>query len=380
MKSISIIGTVGIPAKYGGFETLTEHLTKNLYNKYDITVYCSSKNYKNKIAQYNGANLKYINLNANGVQSIPYDIISIIKSVKSSDTILILGVSGCIILPLVQLFSKKNIIVNIDGLEWKRDKWGKFAKWFLKYSEKLAVNYANSIIADNKVIQEYVKVEYGKKSHLIAYGANHVKKEILSNKLKEEYPFLKIPYAFTVCRIEPENNIEMILKAFKTNQKLELVIIGNWNNNEYGKNLKSKYEVYSNIHLLDPIYEQSILNQIRSNCNIYLHGHSAGGTNPSLVEAMYLGLAIFSYDIQYNRETTQNKALYFSNSNEIISLIDNIDINRLEKVRRDIKQIAFQYYTWNKISKQYSELFETKKQKSKDRKNIKYKINVKAEG
>jgi len=152
-KKVAIIGTMGIPAKYGGFETLTEYLTKNLYKKYNLTVYCSSKSYKHKIAQHNGANLKYINLNANGIQSIPYDIISIIKSLKESDTLLILGVSGCIILPIIRVFSKKNIIVNIDGLEWKRDKWGKFAKWFLKYSERLAVKYANSIVADNKVIQ-----------------------------------------------------------------------------------------------------------------------------------------------------------------------------------------------------------------------------------
>ena len=133
MKKISIIGTVGIPAKYGGFETLTEYLTKNLHKDYDMTVYCSSKSYEEKIDTHNGAKLKYINLNANGVQSIPYDIISIFSSLKFADTLLILGVSGCIILPFIRLFSKKRIIVNIDGLEWKREKWGKGAKWFLKF-------------------------------------------------------------------------------------------------------------------------------------------------------------------------------------------------------------------------------------------------------
>ena len=142
MKKISIIGTVGIPAKYGGFETLTEYLTKNLHNSYELTVFCSGKSYSEKLDRYNGAKLEYINLHANGVQSIPYDIISIFKSLRFADTLLILGVSGCIVLPFVRLFSKKRIVVNIDGLEYKRDKWGKGAKRFLKFSEKIAAKHA----------------------------------------------------------------------------------------------------------------------------------------------------------------------------------------------------------------------------------------------
>jgi len=357
MKKISIIGTVGIPAKYGGFETLTEYLTKNLYNKFDITVYCSSKSYNKRLETYNNAKLKYINLNANGVQSILYDIISIFKSLGDSDTLLILGVSGCVVLPFVRLFSKKRIIVNIDGLEWKRDKWGKGAKWFLKYSEKLAVKYANEVVTDNKVIQEYVKSEYAKESTLIAYGADHVTKETMSDELKSKYPFLDEKYAFKVCRIEPENNIHVILEAFKEYSELNLVIIGNWVNSEYGVKLKEKYNDTDNIYLLDPIYDQQILNQIRSNCHIYMHGHSAGGTNPSLVEAMYLELPIFAYGIQYNRETTQNKALYFDDKDELIELLKSTDKETLQKVATNMKIVAEENYTWKKISEQYSKIF-----------------------
>jgi len=357
MKKISIIGTVGIPAKYGGFETLTEYLTKNLHKDYDMTVYCSSKSYEEKIDTHNGAKLKYINLNANGVQSIPYDIISIFSSLKFADTLLILGVSGCIILPFIRLFSKKRIIVNIDGLEWKREKWGKGAKWFLKFSEKLAVKYADEVVTDNKVIQEYVKSEYDTNSTLIAYGADHVTKEILSDEIKNKYPFLKDNYAFKVCRIEPENNIHMILEAFSEYEELNIVIIGNWSNSEYGKELKSKYSEVKNIYLLDPIYDQQILNQIRSNCYIYMHGHSAGGTNPSLVEAMYLELPIFAYGIQYNRETTKNKALYFNDKDELVTLLNKIDNEKLKSVAADMKTVAEENYTWKKISEQYSKLF-----------------------
>jgi glycosyltransferase involved in cell wall biosynthesis len=357
LKKISIIGTVGIPAKYGGFETLTEYLAKYLNDDYDMTVYCSGNNYENKMNEYNGAKLKYINLNANGVQSIPYDIISVFSSLKFADTLLILGVSGCIVLPFIRLLSKKRIIVNIDGLEWKREKWGKGAKWFLKFSEKLAVKYADVVVTDNKVIQDYVKSEYDTNSTLIAYGADHVTKEILSDEIKNKYPFLKDNYAFKVCRIEPENNIHMILEAFSEYEELNIVIIGNWSNSEYGKELKSKYSEVKNIYLLDPIYDQQILNQIRSNCYIYMHGHSAGGTNPSLVEAMYLELPIFAYGIQYNRETTKNKALYFNDKDELVTLLNKIDNEKLKSVAADMKTVAEENYTWKKISEQYSKLF-----------------------
>ena len=134
-KKIAIIGTVGLPSNYGGFETLTEYLTKDLGDRFDITVFCSSTSYKTKLKTHNNAKLKYLPLNANGIQSILYDIISIFYALLFADTLLILGVSGCVVLPLVKLISTKKIIVNIDGIEWRRAKWGRFSKSFLKYSE-----------------------------------------------------------------------------------------------------------------------------------------------------------------------------------------------------------------------------------------------------
>ncbi len=140
--------------------------------------------------------MKYVNLHANGVQSIPYDIISLYRSIKFADTILVLGVSGCISLPILRLLNKNvKIITNIDGLEWKREKWSFYAKKFLKYSEKIAVRYSDIVVSDNKVIQEYVLNEYGIKSQLIAYGADHVTKEIISDEIFEKYSFLKEKYA-----------------------------------------------------------------------------------------------------------------------------------------------------------------------------------------
>lgn len=356
-KKISIIGIVGLPAQYGGFETLTQYLVDYLRDKYDFTVFCSAKNYDERLESYQGAKLHYINLSANGVQSIPYDIISIFKALRLSDTLLVLGVSGCIVLPFVKFFSHKKIVVNIDGLEWRREKWGRFARIFLKFSEKLAVKWADIIISDNKVIQDYVFDEYGVESKLIAYGADHVKKLPISDALLEKYPFLKNKYAFSVCRIEPENNIHLILDAFSQHSDMDLVIVGNWQNSEYSRSLKVNYSRYAHIHLLDAIYDSDILGEIRSNCYLYLHGHSAGGTNPSLVEAMYLGLPIFAFDVAYNKVSTQAKARYFKDAVELETLLRNLDTKELEDIASDMRNIAHRDYIWEKIAHAYADIF-----------------------
>ena len=356
-KKIAIIGTVGLPSNYGGFETLTEYLTKDLGAHFDITVFCSSASYKTKLKIHNNAKLIYLPLNANGIQSILYDIVSIFYALLFADTLLILGVSGCIVLPIVKLISSKKVIVNIDGLEWKRAKWGKVAKWFLKFSERVAVKYSDIIIADNKVIQEYVLSEYGKKAALIAYGADHTCKEALSMEVLNQFPFLIEKYAFKVCRIEPENNVHLILEAFSEYSGLNIVVVGNWNNSNYGKQLKLDFDSFENIYLLEPIYNQNILNQLRSNCYLYIHGHSAGGTNPSLVEAMYLELPILAYDVPYNLETTHQKALYFNDSKTLTSLLKSVQDHDLVKTSKALKAIADEFYTWDIITKQYASLF-----------------------
>ena len=138
MKKVAIIGTVGVPANYGGFETLIENIIgDNTPSDVQYTIYCSSSNYSNKIKKYKKAQLKYISLEANGIQSIFYDIISLIKASINNDIILILGVSGCCFLPIYRLFSQKKLIINIDGLEHRRAKWNKWIKKFLKFSEAI---------------------------------------------------------------------------------------------------------------------------------------------------------------------------------------------------------------------------------------------------
>jgi glycosyltransferase involved in cell wall biosynthesis len=355
---MSIVGIVGLPSNYGGFETLVEYLVKERRcSEINYTVYCSKSSYKTHPTTYRNAKLIYIPLKANGIQSILYDILAMIKSIRGSDTILILGVSGCIFLPVLKLFSKVKIITNIDGLEHKRDKWNKYARKFLKFSEKIAVKYSDVIIADNKGIADYVKSEYNVTAEVIAYGGDHVEKLKLTHLIKEKYA-LPERYAFKVCRIEPENNVELILDSFLENNSLFIVVVGNWNSSEYGMNLKNKFSNKGKLLLLDAIYDKNVLDQLRSNCHLYVHGHSAGGTNPSLVEAMNLGLPIFCYDVVYNRETTKNKAIYFSNQEDLLHLLNKLDSLDLDAYAKKMHDIAKLEYSWSAIVKKYESLYE----------------------
>ncbi len=294
---------------------------------------------------------------ANGIQSIFYDSISILYSLFFVDTLLILGVSGCYILPFIRPFTKKKFIINIDGIEWKRNKWNFVTKKFLKFSEKLAVTNADIIVADNLEIKNYLKNYYNKESILITYGGDNAKSIRMSKELLLKYPFLKHDYAFKVCRIEPENNIDIILKAFSLNPNSHLVIIGNWNNSTYGINLKSNFSKFNHIHLIDPIYDLDILNQIRSNCFVYIHGHSAGGTNPSLVEAMSLKIPIIAFDCNFNRSTTDNNCLYFHSTQELFDIIVNIKSYDLNKISEYMYYFANNNYRWELITSKYLDLF-----------------------
>ena len=357
---IAVIGTVGLPSKYGGFETLAEYLSKYLNNKYDMTVYCSTKSYDLKKKRYNNVKLKYIPLKATGVQSIPYDIISIILSLKNFNVILVLGASGAIIFPFIHFFTNKLIIFNMAGLEWKRSKWNIFARWYLKFSEKIAVKFSDVVVTDNQGLYDYINYEYGIESKIIAYGGDQVSRKCLSNELSSKYPFLLKQYYCAVARIQPDNNIKIILQAFADMPDKSLVFIGNWKFSDYGSELKMLYTSFENIHLLDPIYDLNILDQIRSNCFVYIHGHSAGGTNPSLVEAMYLELPIIAYDVNFNRYTTRDRALYFLDNKELNKIVNNLDNEERNNCSNNMKKIANKSYTWKKIVSEYEKLFEIK--------------------
>ena len=181
-------------------------------------------------------------------------------------------------------------------------------------------------------------------------------KESASNNIQGIIPFEN--YALFTCRIEPENNIDLILEAYSKMEALYLVGIGNWTNSNYGRKLHAKYSGLNNILLLDYISDQNLLNAIKVKSDLYVHGHSAGGTNPSLVEAMYLGLPVLAYDVPYNRETTENGALYFSSIANLTSQLNKILNLEVIEISKEMKSIAMRRYTWQIITDKYESLFQ----------------------
>lgn len=359
MINVAIIGSQGVPAAYGGFESLVENLIgDNCPPDIHYTVFCSSKDMEPyEGGEYRGATLRYVPLHANGIQSIPYDVLSMLRSLRGYDAILVLGVSGCLFLPLIRKMTRARIIVNIDGLEHRRQKWGNMARRILRASEAMAVRYADIVVGDNQGIIDYVRDTYGKAAVLIAYGGDQVIRDVdcdVAASVLGSYGLAKQSYAVSLCRIEPENNCEMILDSFAgAESSLPLVFIGNWHHSAYAQSLRLKYAGSPGIHILDAIYDLDKLWVIRSHAALYVHGHSAGGTNPSLVEAMYAGVPIAAYDVNYNRYTTGGHASYFSDCPSLRKIASSPDATQ----GRALREHALQQYRWADIARQYAALF-----------------------
>ncbi len=353
----AIVGTVGIPAQYGGFETLAENLVRYHHDvclEGQIVVYCSSRGNSARIPHHLGAVLRYMPLNANGPMSVLYDAVSLMAAAWSgADVILLLGVSGAFALPILRVFSRAKIVTNVDGLEWKRAKWTGFARWWLKQSERWAVSFSHVVIADNAAIAEHIERTYCREPIVIAYGGDHAveveARPLIGVKLPERY-------ALALCRIEPENNVEMILNAFEQLGDMPLVFVGNWSNSTFGQEMRRRYGNIAHLQLLDPIYEPAILRTIRGNAALYVHGHSAGGTNPSLVEMMHFGITVLAFDCVYNRFTTGGEALFFRGTDELKKTIETLTREQCEAVGAAMLRLARERYTWQAIGREYFRL------------------------
>jgi len=358
---ISVIGSAGIPANYGGFETLVHNLAEFHHRNHlnlELVVYCSEKNYETLPARFLDTKLRYLPLSANGIWSIPYDIWSILRAViNKSDVLLVLGISGAVVLPVLHLLCRKRVVTNIDGIEWRREKWHCLARWFLRFFEYLAVRYSDVVVADNTAIETYLHRKYGVQAAVIAYGGDHA---LQSESTRPNQIDLPSDYALSVCRIEPENNIHIILEAFSNTPDVPLIMVGNWNNSAYGQNLRSTYVDRSSLHLLDPIYDPGILKYLRSNARVYVHGHSAGGTNPSLVEAMHFGIPVLAFDCDFNRSTTEECCLYFSDVALLVGQLKQVGCPKMSSIGAKMKEIAVRRYTWEVVAKQYFDLLVNK--------------------
>jgi len=359
---IAILGTRGIPNLYGGFEEFAQNLSVGLKEKgHEVYVYNSSE-HEYKCSSYNNVKIinKYCPESKIGSSAhFIYDFLSCLDaSIRQFDIIYNLGYQSAA--PGIFIFrilkSKSIWITNMDGLEWKRQKWSKSIKWLTKKMEALAVNSSSHLVSDNLGIQEYFKKEYNKNSSFIAYGAN-----IYSNfktEFLDSYNLNKDNYYLIVSRLEPENNISTILDGFvKSNSKFDFIVIGN-HNSKYGEYLKLRYSEKKQIRFIGGVYEKERLNSIRKYSKLYFHGHTVGGTNPSLIEAMALRCKIISHKNQFNKSVLKDFGNYFETSDDISKLIlkdlnDSLEFNT-QKAVEEIKE----NYNWEKIVNQHIDLFE----------------------
>lgn len=361
MKKIKvhIVGTHGVPAKYGGFETLADFLCQHLGSEYDILVYCNAAKYPGKEPEYFGAKLKYLPLDASGFKGILYDLFTYVRSLFSADIILYLSPVGSGFMTPLRYLSSTKVIVNHGGLnEWEREKLSWFQQKWAKFNHRVAARFSTINIADNALYKQSLKDNFNADAVIIRYGGDHAVKVAADDRvLSKKYPFVQTRYAVSVSRAQIDNNIHIVLEAFENFSEYKIVLVSNWNISEYGKDLKKKYIGHPNMILLDAIYDKRELDYVRGNAYVYVHSHSRCGTAPSLVEAMNLKQAVVSYDAATNRETTHNKASYFSTPAELRQALQSLSPQDMQALSEAMYAIASKEYTWQIIAEQYSNLF-----------------------
>jgi glycosyltransferase involved in cell wall biosynthesis len=353
-RSVAIIGTNGIPAQYGGFETLAENLVHHLIDKNHVEVYCSRPNQSFDVKEYNGAKLIYLPLRANGWQSFLYDFFSTLRAFFLSDVILILGPACGLVIPVNKFFGKL-IITNHGGLnEWERESYSPLKRRFSWLNHYVAAKFSDVNVVDNVELQKSLRKNFGAESKVIRYGGDHVLENEEVN-YSNKYPFCESEYFVCVARAQIDNNLHILLEAFESMPHKTLVIVSNWSVSQYARELRSFYQKHKNINMLDAIYNQSELNFVRRKAFCYIHSHSRCGTAPSLVEAMTLGLPVVSFDCATNRETTQNCALFFQDAKSLVSALTGLEGEKIVNLKNNLSLIAQNNFLWSSIAQQYSD-------------------------
>jgi len=313
---IPVVGTVGVPARYGGFETLAEQLCRHVSaNDVEFVVYCERKAYAEgeRGLRFAGHRRIFLPLRANGLASLFHDALALINAVfrQNARQVFIFGYSGAWILPLLRLVRPQvRYIVNVDGMEWRRAKFSMPTRLLLKALEWCVARTASVIIADNAALAELFQNRYRREPVVIAYGGDHT---VLPALAASSTSPVSSGHYLAIARIEPENNTETIIQGCIA-AGVPLAFIGNWKANAYGTALHARYGQMPGITLLDPIYDQEALAPWRAGAIGYIHGHSVGGTNPSLVEALFHTDRMASFDCSFNRATLSNAGAYFADA------------------------------------------------------------------
>ncbi|AEH44610.1 protein of unknown function DUF1972 [Thermodesulfatator indicus DSM 15286] len=359
---IAILGTRGIPNNYGGFEQNAENLSVYWVKKgHEVVVYNPDEHpYKGK--EWNGVKIKHVFSKESkfGIGGIfVYDFLCLKDAVKQNfDIILNLGYVPSALFFYLKKKTRAKFVTNMDGLECKRSKWNSILKKFIKFCEKRAVYLSDYLIADNPGIKDYYVKNYKLKNiTFIPYGARLFDNPNMD--FLREFDLEPYSYYMLVSRLEPENNIEMILDGYILSKNKEPFIVVGGLRNKYAKYLLRKYKNIESIRFVGGIYNYEKLSSLRWYSKLYFHGHSVGGTNPSLLEAMASNSYIVAHDNPFNRYVLGEEAFYFKTPEDIAKIIkkytDEFRDVFIQKNRRKIKEI----YNWNRVSAEYLKVFKS---------------------
>jgi len=352
---IAIVGTKGIPAKYGGFETFAFHLAKHLsMASHEVTIVNEKDNHA---AQFDfPVNICY-STNKKSEHPLLFYKQSLKLVCKSNDIILVCGVGGTMFYPLAK--GKALLVTNVDGLEHLRGKYTFLQRKFVFVLQKLAALFSDHLVADSAEVKKYWLRRFpGKEKKIsdIAYGAEEP--VVFDDSILKKIGVSSGDYYLVVARLVPENNLQLILDGFakyKGNKKL--VIVGNTNDNPFSITISKNGN--DRIKFIGAIYDKPLLDSLRKNCFAYLHGHSVGGTNPALLEAMICKCVCICHDNVFNREVSGNDQLYFNTSSKLSERIFDLEKDSLMKERLSVSayQRVVSNYSWSKIAERYSQMF-----------------------
>lgn len=380
MQHVFIIGSRGLPAQYGGFETFVEELVNHqVSTEIQYHVACLSDKQHTTHFDYKGADCFTIRPPKLGpARVIAYDMMAITYALSYCKKHQIINpqfyILGNTIGAVIKGYSKKlkrigaKLYVNPDGLEWKRTKWSKPVQMYLKYSEKCMTKYADCIIADNLGIADYLKTQYPEtRLKFIAYGTETSlstlsSTEIVVRNFFEKWEVSEKGYYLVVGRFVPENNYETIIREFMaTDTRKKLLIICNHDGNSFYNRLRdhTKFDTDKRVQFVGTVYDRELLTYIREHAFAYIHGHEVGGTNPGLLEAMAHTNLNLVLDVSFNRTVADISAFYWNKEpGNLRQLIMDSDFKTdYGQFGTRAKRIIAEKYTWGKIVSQYEELF-----------------------
>jgi glycosyltransferase involved in cell wall biosynthesis len=358
---IALIGTRGVPARYGGFETCVEEVGKRLVaSGHQVLVFCRPSGVvakdRNPPAQYLGVQLVHLPvLRKRSLETLAHTAFSVLhRSLLGTDAAVVFNAANAPLLPIVKARGI-GVATHVDGIEWLRAKWGPVGQRYYRVAESLAVRWSDALIADAPGIQDYYTVEFGAPTELIAYGA-----PILPNAGWSRIAELGLKpkgYHLVVARFEPENHVLEIIEGYVRSQaKLPLAVVGSAPYSDaYTARIRAAAD--GRVRLLGALWDQQQLDEVYTNALCYWHGHSVGGTNPSLLRAAGAGVYTVAYDVVFNREVIGEAGQFFITSEDVTELVEKVEIDPADAIRSgQALQQSIRRYNWEDVAARYERL------------------------